>query len=1313
MLSPSHIIDSSATTSIRDTNIVLIGNEQGVESRVAGLLLLSSSSSKQIPSPVSGDSSHYQRLKLVKRGHSAAFSPMVCGVSFEALPAWLWSFRLSDWSSVVISETDAIRLQQSHVSTWTVWKDKFDIVDANLAVTLDAHKTVVWFSSGSRPFLEAVCRSGGNIPQILWLEGGGRRHPVDTRGILWFSVVHSRLGGVTTSRGTFGSRGIALDIPVDPLRRSLAHVVKYSERPTPCAIPVTAPHYSLDSLLCVRLAERPVLYPSVFSRTGWGIRKLVPTEFGQAFDLPSYLDWDVRFLSSLVPLHLFRVVGDAALLCIRKEVDCPRTVREKASLDLRIPDVVALESRADLPVWIQPLGLWLSGDWAKADIAEKAVKADNAEINRRPWNLRISLVFPQVSPKAIQGFERLCLRRWRFSLSRSFFTYLRSVYGSTWIQLLQAARRKRHAGLKRDCSELLASHDRIMGGSGSITSAAGPVADSLRRDVDCGIRVLSQVMSSEWWDWKRGSSLFFWRWNGAEQQVAARDGIPIFVASPLPTRRRQKECSLDAKQIPMVASKVAVMWSRDYLEAGHVTNSVHFFAVPKGDEDIRVVFDGTSSGLNTTLWAPNFFLPSAKSAAMVMCFSTWMSDMDFGEMFHNFNLDPRIRPYSGVNVAKLGLHIPSREVGPRISASKVTTLRWTRLFMGMRPSPYNAVRHYYWGEEFARGDPKRKSNPMGYNRIRLNLPGMADYDPSLPKVMKWRDGKSSVESGHVAGDVVTFIDDVRITGYSKENCHAVRRQFASRIQFLGMQDAPRKFRPPSQESAGAWTGTVFKVGLNSLTKSVSQEKWEKGRGIVEDLLKAVQNSKDGRPRLNRKSLERETGFMNHLAMTFETMTPFLKGFYLSLNSWRSGRDKDDWKVSSKKWKALLFSRHANGLMTDVELDFELSRGDGEDAPAEVIGSPSLRSDLESLQILIAPSTVPEVNIRSRSVVTVVYGFGDASGTGLGATFTCGSGFNFRIGVWGSDEDPESSNWKEFSNIVESLEDEASLDHLRNAEVFMFTDNSTVEACVAKGSSTSPKLLSLVVRLLALTSKVGVKINIIHVAGSRMIAQGTDGVSRGYLGQGVMAGDAMTLHIPIHQSAVERSPLDLVPWIRSWSGTESILLDEAGWFQLGHDIQGWSLHRDGFERPTLVQARSSYIWTPAPMAAEVAIAELRKARIKRQRSAHVFVCPRLCTSQWLKQLYRAADIVFELPLGFSCWPVSMHEPLLIGIVFPFISCSPWQIRGTPKMFAMGRELRRVLQESEVDAGNLLCKFWSLCIDIDGMPEHVVRKLLCFS
>jgi hypothetical protein len=69
--------------------------------------------------------------------------------------------------------------------------------------------------------------------------------------------------------------------------------------------------------------------------------------------------------------------------------------------------------------------------------------------------------------------------------------------------------------------------------------------------------------------------------------------------------------------------------------------------------------------------------------------------------------------------------------------------------------------------------------------------------------------------------------------------------------------------------------------------------------MIKRLVEAVNDHADRRPTLDRKLLERETGFLNHLAMTFEVMVPFLKGFYLTLNSWRTGRDSDDWKLSDK------------------------------------------------------------------------------------------------------------------------------------------------------------------------------------------------------------------------------------------------------------------------------------------------------------------------------------------------------------------------------------------------------------------------------
>ena len=276
-----------------------------------------------------------------------------------------------------------------------------------------------------------------------------------------------------------------------------------------------------------------------------------------------------------------------------------------------------------------------------------------------------------------------------------------TTHGASWrTTLMRALRHKRAngsatitaSGKRTRLGELveIASHEMGVG-----QRRRKPVLDSeLLQDMTCGFRILRQVSGSGWWEWTGGSSLFFWRWNGCEQIKMARDGIPISVSAQLPKQRRQKPVRLNHEQRVMVAGKMDHMVRRDYLESGYVSNTVHFFAVPKGDLDIRVVFDGTSSGLNESLWAPNFFLPSARSASMCLSFQTWMADMDFGDFFHNFPMDRRIRPYSGVDlgpIASLVGSLDSNDLRP--GATKPTVLRWTRLFMGMRPSPYLAIRH--------------------------------------------------------------------------------------------------------------------------------------------------------------------------------------------------------------------------------------------------------------------------------------------------------------------------------------------------------------------------------------------------------------------------------------------------------------------------------------------------------------------------------------------------------------------------------------------------------------------------------------------
>lgn len=90
-----------------------------------------------------------------------------------------------------------------------------------------------------------------------------------------------------------------------------------------------------------------------------------------------------------------------------------------------------------------------------------------------------------------------------------------------------------------------------------------------------------------------------------------------------------------------------------------------------------------------------------------------------------------------------------------------------------------------------------------------------------------------------------------------------------------------------------------------------------------------------RPEVDRKALERDTGFLNHLAMTFEDFNPFLKGCYLSLNSWRTGRDQEGWKLPDKVWGRMMVSQLENDLISQEELDIALQGLPDQDAPKMV------------------------------------------------------------------------------------------------------------------------------------------------------------------------------------------------------------------------------------------------------------------------------------------------------------------------------------------------------------------------------------------
>lgn len=1203
-------------------------------------------------------------------------NPQEVLVLLENDPSWMLSLRLSDWSHIWLPTDSYQRISNDFPEIVSHFGRRIQSTSMESLKSVGS-QCLVALVSGSCSFVQhSVAFLADTLPVMAILVDASRsgRHGLSPAWKSW-TYKHSQMGGVTTIRSTVAFRGI------EPVRlrkfvsRNLGHIIKASIRPTSWRESMPDADYSPDDLLRATCLDGLIRYPTHMSYTGWGIRSLSTDELKEAFDFPLWCPWipTMRTPIKMCLTLLEGFLGDAAL-------------QQPATPDSAPGPSAGLEPSRQVPPsesWIPSLQRTLPGAWADASFVQaKAAKADDAPVEYSMWDSRISLLFPSFTPPRLEKLRRI-VQGWQYRrVYTEFRSYLVSRYGTKWnANLLR---------IRRNASSSKRPSRRYKGGGGLIKDDEG-----LLKDANGGTKALNHLFRSSWWEWTHGSALLFWRWCSRRQIEWARDGMPIYVSGELPTTK-DKQRPPDTDEMEKIAKKLGKVLDREYVDWGEVMSLIEMFAVVKDVVDIRMVYNGTKSGLNDALWAPSFFMPNADSATRLLSYDTFCVDLDLGEMFLNFFMDEKIRPYAGIDLTAIKhLLKEAPDVAGRLE------MRWNRQFMGMKPSPYNSVRSYYFAEEFARGNPRIDSNPMRYDKVILNLPGSPDYDPSQPRVMKWNNIAEAI-----AGDVVTFVDDLRASGYSFENAWQVARQIASRFQYLGIQDAPRKRRPSSQKP-GAWAGALFRIHPDEITKSVTQEKWDKARQILAELLAKCFDSEDSRPELNHKDLERKVGFLIHLGMTFDSFIPFLKEIYLTLNSWRTKRDENGWKMSDKRWLQFLSSQLEDGNITEEEMR---SSADDDKAPKTVKATPGFRKAMEALNVLSDSETAPEIRVRSKHILYAIYGVGDASGKGFGSAIGLPGtpNLSIRIGVWGTREASDnSSNWREFTNVVEALEEEAAAGRLADTEVYFCTDNSTVESAIYSGTSSSAKLLDLVIRFKALQTKYSVNAIVLHVAGTRMIACGGDGVSRGNTNEGVMSGATLLSFIPLHLTAIERAP-ELEIWLKNWLGPDSSVLKPIDWFERGHDITGWKMCSDNFWRPTFEQGK--YIWVPPPGAAGVAIEELRKARIKRQESTHVFVVPRLLTKEWLRQLYKAADFVFEVPISSSVWGKEFHEPLLIGIVFPFIRANPWQLRSTPKMFATGRQLSRLWEDESLDECDFLRKFCVECWRLESLPEHVVRKVL---
>jgi hypothetical protein len=735
------------------------------------------------------------------------------------------------------------------------------------------------------------------------------------------------------------------------------------------------------------------------------------------------------------------------------------------------------------------------------------------------------------------------------------------------------------------------------------------------KDIEAGSDAVVRAARSSWWEWSDGSRPFHWRWP-AEYIETIRDGLPVYFIQK-PPRYTKAQQDIKEKNIKeSVLKKLKKVRGRRYIAPGHVEALICFFEVPKGDCDIRMVYNRSKSGLNECMWVPRFILPTIHTHLRGVGPDTFMLDVDLGEFFLNFMLHPTIRPLTGVDFTKYF---------PKTNESKVWE-PWQRAAMGLRSSPYQAVQGMAFAEEFIRGDRRDPDNIFRWDSVVFNLPGSDKYDPALPWVYKvrWSDDK-------IAVDVFGFVDDFRQTGNSRKEAWLAGRQVASRSNHLGIQDASRKRRDGSA-APGAWTGSIVRTGEAGVFLLISGDKWDKTKVMLQEMLDMVQNNPG---KMLRKRLEQIRGFLNYVAQTYTRLRPYLIGVHMTIDGWRPNRDSEGWRLQPQM---ILVKEESIENNEDtgswIEISPEL------DCPTFVAAVPRLASDIEAMQALCSADRPPLQRVRCRQTGRVYYGFGDASKSSFGATIQIGDTLEFEYGQWTTEAgETNSSNWRELNNLVEALERIFSTHDLSGSEMFMFTDNSTAEAAFWKGTSKSRKLFELVLRLKKLEQKYDIVLHVIHVSGKRMIAQGTDGLSRGDHSQGVMQGLPMTAFIPLHLDAFERSP-KLKEFVRGICGNlNPQFLTPTEWFTEGHKGSG------------------TLVWAPPPGAAEVVVEQLGFARLKRPQGMHIIVVPRLMTGRWRRHMSRGTDFYFKVDWA-DIWPLKEHfEPVLIFVCLPYLSHRP--------------------------------------------------------
>jgi len=391
-----------------------------------------------------------------------------------------------------------------------------------------------------------------------------------------FTLSHETFGGVMRGQWEFWcSRTVKQPSPPSVQERTLYHIIdsarrapdfqvtsavdKYVPRTQVCWADTAETIVDSCGLLPAQAVRGLVRCPLIYSPTKWAIRTLTIKELLGVFDFSESLlsvledDDQMPFVQS-TPGRLL-----SAVISSLEHDNCPRfsTInrgrhRVGAQAEPSVP--------MDLPHWPTMPGTEWHGT------SESTTTADETQAHTLLWDRRVLQHFPQSSAKVarfvgshggqhpLDVIRHFLLRLWRKRICRSLLKFLRTPEGKL----------------------------------------------SYGRNVAVGRDCLVKATGASWWEWLMGSTTFFWRWP-QHSRILVRDGHPPAFVSEPPRWIRPQRMDPDSNIREMVKAKMLGVIQKGYIAEGKVKSLTSYFSVPKGADDIWMVYDATASGLNECL----------------------------------------------------------------------------------------------------------------------------------------------------------------------------------------------------------------------------------------------------------------------------------------------------------------------------------------------------------------------------------------------------------------------------------------------------------------------------------------------------------------------------------------------------------------------------------------------------------------------------------------------------------------------------------------------------------------------------------------